>query len=114
MAFVRDRFVAVVGLVRSLAPPWREDTRERVLLVITRSWSLDIRGSVGTAESFADGAIDSAAIQRWFAYRDNRNNTAHDYGHGFAEETLTLLPGFLRDARAIETKLWEKFGDADT
>ena len=24
--------------------------------------------------------------ERWFKYRDNRNNTAHDYGRAFAEK----------------------------
>jgi len=28
-------------------------------------------------------------------YCDNRNKTAHDYGIGFAEETLKLLPDFV-------------------
>ena len=28
------------------------------------------------------------SCERWLAYRDNRNNTAHDYGVNFAEETL--------------------------
>ena len=32
------------------------------------------------------------ACERWFAYRDNRNDTAHDYGEKFAETTLKLLP----------------------
>ena len=50
------------------------------------------------------------AVERWFVYRDNRNNTAHDYGVGFAEETLELLPGFIRDARALETVLRERLG----
>ncbi len=36
--------------------------------------------------------------ERWLAYRDNRNNTAHDYGVNFAEETLVLLPQFIADA----------------
>jgi hypothetical protein len=49
-----------------------------------------------------------------FVYRDNRNNTAHDYGVGFAEETLTLLPEFLADARRVEATLREKFGHAET
>ena len=31
------------------------------------------------------------AVERWFAYRDNRNNTAHDYGENFAKETLCLM-----------------------
>ena len=53
-------------------------------------------------------------VARWFTYRDNRNNTAHDYGEGFAEETLQLLPGFIDDARRIEKTLHEKFGHADT
>ena len=30
-------------------------------------------------------------------YRDNRNNTAHDYGQAFAEETLTLMDSFFKD-----------------
>ncbi|HTA30256.1 MAG TPA: nucleotidyltransferase substrate binding protein [Candidatus Cybelea sp.] len=60
------------------------------------------------------GLLDSAAVERWFAYRDNRNSTAHDYGQGFAEETLALLPDFLSDARRLETSLREKFGHAET
>jgi nucleotidyltransferase substrate binding protein (TIGR01987 family) len=60
------------------------------------------------------GLMDAAAVGRWFAYRDNRNNTAHDYGQGFAEETLVLLPDFLSDARRLETTLRERFGHAET
>jgi nucleotidyltransferase substrate binding protein (TIGR01987 family) len=59
------------------------------------------------------GLMDASAVERWFAYRDNRNSTAHDYGVGFAEETLTLLPDFIVDARRIEQTLREKFGHAD-
>lgn len=55
------------------------------------------------------GLLDTAAVERWFAYRDNRNSTAHDYGAGFAEETLALLPGFITDARQVERRLHEKF-----
>lgn len=36
-------------------------------------------------------------VQRWFKYRDNRNNTAHDYGRAFAEETLGLIEDFVKD-----------------
>lgn len=39
--------------------------------------------------------------ERWLSYRDNRSNTAHDYGVGFANETLVLLPQFIIDARAV-------------
>jgi hypothetical protein len=52
-------------------------------------------------------------VERWFAYRDNRNNTAHDYGKGFADETLSLLPGFLADARRLESLLLERLGRDD-
>jgi len=54
--------------------------------------------------------VDQDTVERWFAYRENRNNTAHDYGIGFAEETLKLLPGFLTDAGSVEAAIAEKFG----
>ena len=60
------------------------------------------------------GLLDPEAVERWFAYRDNRNNTAHDYGEGFAEETLSLMADFLSDARRLETILRERFGHAET
>ena len=47
------------------------------------------------------GLIDAHACERWLSYRDNRNDTAHDYGEGFAEETLKLLPDFLADAKTL-------------
>lgn len=47
------------------------------------------------------GIIDAGACERWFAWRDNRNVTAHDYGEGFAAVTLKLLPAFVADARAL-------------
>ena len=47
------------------------------------------------------GLIDTQACERWLRYRDNRNDTAHDYGAAFAETTLKLLPGFLADSRAL-------------
>lgn len=56
------------------------------------------------------GLMSVAEVERWFAYRDNRNNTAHDYGEGFVKETLSLLPGFLADARTLEIGLRERFG----
>lgn len=45
--------------------------------------------------------ITTEACERWYQYRDNRNNTAHDYGVNFAEETLLLLPGFIADASEL-------------
>ena len=45
--------------------------------------------------------ISVATCERWFTYRDNRNDTAQDYGEGFAETTLILLPSFIEDARAL-------------
>lgn len=60
------------------------------------------------------GLMDTDTIERWFLYRDNRNSTAHDYGVGFAEDTLKLLPAFLTDARALETALRERLGNGDS
>lgn len=56
------------------------------------------------------GLLETDAVERWFAYRDNRNNTAHDYGVAFAELTLKLLPQFLVDVSALQKALQEKFG----
>ena len=47
------------------------------------------------------GLIESDVSERWLVYRDNRNDTAHHYGEGFAETTLKLLPGFIADAKAL-------------
>ena len=47
------------------------------------------------------GLIDPGGVERLILYRDNRNDTAHDYGEGFAEATLRLLPGFIANAQAL-------------
>jgi nucleotidyltransferase substrate binding protein (TIGR01987 family) len=44
------------------------------------------------------GFFTADEVDRWFSYRDNRNKTAHDYGEGFAEETVKLIQPFLQDA----------------
>lgn len=59
------------------------------------------------------GLMSLEEVERWFVYRDNRNTTAHDYGKGFAEETLRLMPGFLADAGRLSKTLLEKTGHAD-
>lgn len=57
------------------------------------------------------GLLDTKAVERWFKYRDNRNETAHDYGIAFAHTTLKLLPSFLEDARALEQTFQQKMED---
>jgi nucleotidyltransferase substrate binding protein (TIGR01987 family) len=47
------------------------------------------------------GLLELEEAERWLHYRDNRNETAHDYGEGFANETLLLLPQFIVDAYRI-------------
>jgi nucleotidyltransferase substrate binding protein (TIGR01987 family) len=59
------------------------------------------------------GLLSAEEIERWFAYRDNRNSTAHDYGEGFAHETLTLMPAFVQDARTLEAALRTRLGQTD-
>jgi len=62
--------------------------------------------------SATHGLMTLEEVEHWFAYRDNRNNTAHDYGEGFAKETLVLMPGFIVDAKTLEETLRAKFGEA--
>ena len=57
------------------------------------------------------GLISVAACERWFGYRDARNDTAHQYGEGFAETTLKLLPQFIADARELEIVIREQPDD---
>lgn len=47
------------------------------------------------------GLIEPETVERWLRYRDNRNDTAHNYGENFAEATLKLLPEFVADAKAL-------------
>jgi nucleotidyltransferase substrate binding protein (TIGR01987 family) len=49
--------------------------------------------------------IDADACERWLQYRDTRNNTAHDYGVNFAEETVHLLKQFIEDAFTLAAAL---------
>lgn len=48
------------------------------------------------------GLLESDDVERWFKYRDNRNDTAHDYGVKFAEETLSLIDSFIQDAYKLK------------
>ena len=57
------------------------------------------------------GLISVESCERWFQYRDNRNDTAHDYGENFAEATLVLLPHFIEDARTLAGVLAEGHDD---
>ena len=59
------------------------------------------------------GLLSSDEVERWLAYRANRNNTAHDYGEGFANDTLKLLPVYLQDVRVLAVALQKAF-DAST
>lgn len=45
--------------------------------------------------------ITPELCEQFLAYRDSRNNTDHDYGVNFAEETLVLLPAFIKDAKLL-------------
>jgi len=55
------------------------------------------------------GLMDAEAVARWLIYRSNRNNTAHDYGVSFANETLKLLPAYLQDVRALAKEMQRVF-----
>ena len=62
--------------------------------------------------SATHGLMTLEEVERWFTYRDNRNNTAHDYGEVFAKQTLVLIPSFITDVAHLEAILRERFGEA--
>lgn len=51
------------------------------------------------------GLLSVECGERWLAYRDARNETAHDYGEVVADQTLALLPQFIADAKRLATAL---------
>ena len=53
--------------------------------------------------AFKYSLITNEEAERWMKYRDNRNNTAQDYGRAFAEETLLLIDDFLKDVKKLKT-----------
>ena len=63
--------------------------------------------------SATHGLMTLEQVERWFAYRDNRNNTAHDYGENFAKETLRLIPGFIEDVSQLEIGLRERYREGN-
>ena len=53
--------------------------------------------------------LDADEVERWLTYRANLNNTAHDYGEAFANETLALLPDYLTDVRVLASRIQAVF-----
>ena len=52
--------------------------------------------------AFKYSLIDEETVNHWMIYRDNRNNTAHNYGIAFANDTLKLIDTFLTDAKNLK------------
>ena len=57
--------------------------------------------------------ITADTCERWLEYRDNRNNTAHDYGLNFAEDTLLLLPHFIIDSTELSQIIKQQSHDSE-
>ena len=55
--------------------------------------------------------ITMESCERWLQYRDNRSDTAHNYGEDFAETTLALLPSFISEAKSLAQVLSEDIDD---
>jgi nucleotidyltransferase substrate binding protein (TIGR01987 family) len=51
------------------------------------------------------GLIEADECERWLQYRESRNDTAHDYGEGFAEAAVRQLSQLVLDARALARRL---------
>ena len=55
--------------------------------------------------------ISVEAAERWFDYRDLRNDTAHLYGEELAETTLEALRKFIQDAADLAETVGEDFDE---
>ena len=51
------------------------------------------------------GLLTLDEVERWFGYRDHRNQTAHDYGEQLAEQVLAVIQQFHQDARTLLLRL---------
>ena len=51
------------------------------------------------------GLLRIDAVDQWFAYRDLRNTTAHEYGHNFAQKIIDVLPAFISDCQVVIARL---------
>jgi nucleotidyltransferase substrate binding protein (TIGR01987 family) len=49
-------------------------------------------------------------VERWFAYRDSRNDTAHDYVELFATKVVGMIRAFVEDAKRLHRTLEERHG----
>ena len=47
------------------------------------------------------GLINLDTVERWFVYRDCRNDSVHDYGEQYADKVLDVLPDFVADVYAL-------------
>ncbi len=57
------------------------------------------------------GLLSVESCERWLAYRDAGNDTAHRYGAGFADVTLKLLPAFIADAAELAKVIAEEIDE---
>ena len=78
-------------LLRKMIKPFLPSSREADKLVFKDIFRQAVLRSL----------ISDEECERWLIYRDNRNNTAHDYGVNFAQETLELIPQFIIDAYSL-------------
>jgi nucleotidyltransferase substrate binding protein (TIGR01987 family) len=88
-------------LLRKVLKPYFHSSKEVDKLYFKEVFKHAVLRSLMTHES----------CEHWLEYRDNRNNTAHDYGVNFAEETLVLLPQFIIDAQELAEMIKHQ-GDA--
>ena len=51
------------------------------------------------------GLLEADECERWLEYRDSRNDTAQEYGEGFAESAVRQLPQFVLDAKSLARRL---------
>ncbi|WP_297572990.1 nucleotidyltransferase substrate binding protein [uncultured Deefgea sp.] len=65
--------------------------------------TLNYKDVLRTAAQYGLLTVDE--VERWFTYRDSRNQTAHDYGEQLAEHVLTVIVQFHLDAQTLLRRL---------
>jgi nucleotidyltransferase substrate binding protein (TIGR01987 family) len=47
------------------------------------------------------GLIAENEVERWCEYRDNRNETTHEYGASLANKAILFMPNFIKDVESL-------------
>ena len=93
-----------ISLLRKRLRPYFASNRAVEELIVVNVFRHAVRRSL----------ISDGQCERWFLYRQCRNNSAHNYNQHYADDVLAILPAFIDDAKTLSRMLAEEWDDGAT